>query len=203
MVEDAVRFTCDVVRPEIIVWLEREAARYGQQLPFSGIWCLDGQITLTGDLLGTITGWPLNDEMTIAFLETEVPDLRDQKYVSVIHYIDGFMPFYQHTYNTKYDLFFFTKVTSLPYPYLYPDLSVDTVGETLVHELIHKLGATDKYSDTPERACLIDEASGEEYSGYDIMCHRIGTPEDGYTFPPLTDLLITEPTAREIGWLSP
>jgi hypothetical protein len=80
-------------------------------------------------------------------------------------------------------------------------LDIDWQGESFIHELMHKLGARDKYYDGPEHACKIDPETGEEYNGYDIMCHRVPDPSGGYSTPALSDLIISEPTAREIGWL--
>jgi len=75
-----------------------------------------------------------------------------------------------------------------------------------MHEFFHIFGATDKYETTPDRACLIDQATGQEYDSHDIMCHRIPTEGGGFSFQTyrqideINDLIISEPTAREIGW---
>ena len=68
---------------------------------------------------------------------------------------------------------------------------------------MHKLGVSDKYYDGPEQACKIDPATGQQYNGYDIMCHRITDPAGGYGYitPSLSELIISEPTAKELGWL--
>jgi len=80
-------------------------------------------------------------------------------------------------------------------------LAVDNYLETLIHEYLHKLGAKDKYSETPEQACLTNSETGQEYDGHDIMCHRIKVDTGSYLNPPLVDLIISEETAREINWL--
>ena len=196
--EEAIRFICDTVKPEIISWLEREADKYGQQMPFHDIECFEEQILLTGNLLvEDTTGFGLNRSEVIIFLENTVPTIKGDKFVTIVHYLDSYNnPFYTHSYDSKYDFYFFKKW--LP---LYPPLDIDWQGESFIHELMHKLGASDKYNDGPEHACKIDTETGQEYSGYDIMCHRVPDPSGGYGAPALSDLIISEPTAREIGWL--
>lgn len=70
-------------------------------------------------------------------------------------------------------------------------------GVSLAHEFMHKLGAKDKYSTDPNVACLIDPATGQEYDGYDIMCHRVGSG-GSFENPPLSELIISNPTMEEI-----
>jgi len=196
--EETIRFICDTVNPEIFSWLEREAVRYHQQIPFHDIACFEEQILLTGEfLVEDIPGFCLNRPEVIIFLENTVPAITDQKFVTIVHYLDLYKnPFFTHSYDSKYDFYFFKKW--LP---LYPPLDIDWQGESFIHELMHKLGARDKYYDGPEHACKIDPETGEEYNGYDIMCHRVPDPSGGYSTPALSELIISEPTAREIGWL--
>lgn len=85
------------------------------------------------------------------------------------------------------------------------DSSRSMVVETFTHEFFHTIWALDKYGTSMERACTADE-NGGEYSGYDLFCHRIASYDSdgeliGYETPAFIDLEITEPTAREIGWL--
>ena len=195
--EAAIEFICNTVKSEIILWLERETNVYQKQVPFSNISCLEKQILLTEDLLGECP-YCLNDPAVINFLEGSLDGIQDAKFVTVVHYLAPESPFYDHSYNSKYDFYFFKDEP------LYPPLDVNNQGETLIHELMHKLGASDKYYDGPEQACKIDPATGRQYSGYDIMCHRIPDPFGGFGYitPPLSELIISEPTAKEIGWLS-
>ena len=198
--EHAIEFVCNTVKPEIIPWLEREANKYQQILPFYSISCLTEQFFLPPDLLGTCP-YCLNDYAVSNFLENSLDEIRNAKYVSVVYYLDNpDSPFIPHCYNSKYDFYFFRFAPGFPDP-LYPPLDINRQGETLIHEFMHKLGATDKYYDGIEQACKIDPSTGQEYSGYDIMCHSIGNPDEGYHTPPLSELIITEPTAKEIGWL--
>jgi hypothetical protein len=196
--EEAVRFICDSVNPEIISWLIREASTYQQQIPFRNIECFDEQILLKENLLAEDNpGLCLNRPEVINFLENMIPAIKNQKFVSIVHYLGEYDdPFFPGFYDSRYDFYFFKQW--LP---LYPPLGIDRQGESLVHELMHKLGASDKYFDRPDHACKIDPETGEEYNGYDIMCHRVPDPSGGYSTPALSDLIISEPTAREIGWL--
>lgn len=202
--EEAIEFICSTVKPEIILWLQREANKYQQQVPFSNISCLKEQILLTEDFLGECP-WCLNSQAVISFLEGSIDGVKDPKFVTVVHYLDNpESPFYDYDYDSKYDFYFFKK-SPPDYPFLfYPELNINNQGETLIHELMHKLGVSDKYYDGPEQACKIDPATGQQYSGYDIMCHRIADPAGGYGYitPSLAELIISEPTAKELGWLS-
>ena len=196
--EEAVGFICNTAKSEIISWLKREADKYQHEIPFHSISCLEEQILLTGNLLvEDMPGFCLNRPEVINFLEGAIPIVKDQKFVTVVHYLDEYEgPFYTHSFDSRYDFYFFKKW--LP---LYPPLGIDWQGESFIHELMHKLGASDKYYDGPDHACRIDPATGQEYNGYDIMCHRVSDPTGGYRTPTLSELIITEPTAREIGWL--
>src|SRR4030067_363229 len=155
------------------------------------------KILLTGNLLTEdVPGFCLNRPEVINFLENTIPAITDQKFVTIMHYLDLYKnPFFTHSYDSKYDFYFFKKW--LP---LYPPLDIDWQGGSFIHELMHKLGSSDKYYDGPDHACNIDPETGEEYNGYDIMCHRVPDPSGGYSTPALSELIISEPTAREIGW---
>ena len=201
--DQAVSFLCgDSTKSSILSWLEREAKKYAKPRPsFDDIVCVKGQTTLGGDLLNDGTG-PLNKIGVIKYLEDTLPAVKAAKYITVIHYIPYDLPFSSHAILSKYD-FIFIKTPNSPTDF-YPPLVLRTYGETLIHELMHKLGAIDKYGTDPTEACLIDPMTGKEYSGYDIMCHNI--PKDfgsfvGFVDPEFNDSVISDPTAVEIGWL--
>ena len=78
------------------------------------------------------------------------------------------------------------------------------------HELMHLLGASDKYTETG-----LPNAQGEYhgcwfadsplYDPRDIMCHRVAQYDANHTFtgydhPPLHELIVAPLTAREVGW---
>ena len=66
---------------------------------------------------------------------------------------------------------------------------------------MHKHGALDKYNTTPETACLRNRLTGQYYSGYDIMCHRLPLSEQGlYTMTPFDQCRVTKDTALEMSW---
>ena len=204
--DTAVNFLCNEVKPAIVSWIERDAGKYQQTKPFSDITCLQEQIFLSDNLLvgnpiyveGQWITNPLNDPAVIEFIEKNNPALTNTKYVTVIHYIPYEIQFGDHMYSNKYDFIF---IKSLFPNSFYPNLEIDSYGETMIHEFMHKLGASDKY-DGAEQACLTNPATGQQYSGYDIMCHRI-YDDDVYTFPPLSELIVSVPTAQEINWKLP
>jgi hypothetical protein len=78
------------------------------------------------------------------------------------------------------------------------------------HELMHLLGASDKYTDS-----VIQDAQGKYhgcwfadspfYDSRDIMCHRVAQIDQGGGFggflnPPLHEIVVSPLTAREVGW---
>jgi hypothetical protein len=82
-----------------------------------------------------------------------------------------------------------------------------SLTENLAHEMAHLFGAEDKYTDVYEvqrgiDACCLIEPDDPELQGRDVMCHRVRVPEEefGCIQPPLSQLFISEATAREIGW---
>ncbi len=99
MPKEAIRFICDTAKPEIFSWLEREADKYYQQIPFHDIACFEEQLLLTGDLLvEDTTGFCLNRPEVINFLENTVPVITDQKFVTIVHYLDVYKnPFSTHS----------------------------------------------------------------------------------------------------------
>ena len=205
--DTAVNFLCNEVKPTIVSWIEREAGKYQQTKPFSDIICLQEQILLSDNLLvgfpmyveGQWITNPLNDSAVIEFIENNNPALTNAKYVTVFHYIPYEIQFLHHKYTNKYDFIFITT----PHPNsFYPELEIDRFGEIMIHEFMHKLGATDKY-DGLEQACLTDPETGQQYSGYDIMCHRISDGGGYYTTPPLSELIVSDPTVQEINWRLP
>jgi hypothetical protein len=85
---------------------------------------------------------------------------------------------------------------------------------TFAHELSHIFGATDKYSCSEIQpssceyalqngiSCIIESDNPDEL-GRDIMCHRVpeySNEQWSFTAPNLNELVIIEPTAKELGW---
>ena len=191
-------------RRAILTWVNREAHKYGRMRLFDDIVCLGEQLQLPQDLLSDRAFFaesepftlPVDAAGTIAYLERNVPKVTQAKYVTIFHYIPADAQFVDREYLKKYD-FNFVKSPSPAIPF-YPPLSLDSYGTTLVHEFMHKLGATDKYGGATQ-ACTIDPATGQEFSGFDIMCHRIAD-QGAITQPSFFDLVVSGATAREIGW---
>lgn len=198
---------CNEIRPVVISWIDRELDKYQKIKPFDTIKCLQGQTLLSGDILengrslsgeGHTLREPINDFKTISYLESKIPDLVNEKYVTVFHYVTPTnLEFANYEYSNKYDFEFITSF-NIPSGELAFAPPVD--GVSLVHEFMHKLGATDKYSTNPSTACLTNPATGQQYNGYDIMCHRVSTSSEGFLNPPLSELIISNPTMDEIKW---
>jgi hypothetical protein len=87
--------------------------------------------------------------------------------------------------------FFLNVVTASKY---YVGNSLPDV-ELFAHEYLHLLGAEDKYetgnATSLGRDCKINPQTGERYLSEDIMCQ----------YNSLESAIISEPTAKEIGWL--
>lgn len=85
--------------------------------------------------------------------------------------------------------------------------SFQSLTMVFAHELSHLFGAEDKYTNAYEisrgtEACCFIEPDAPEMQGKDIMCHRVRTPDEdfGCIHLPLSELFISEATAKEIGW---
>lgn len=206
--EEFINFACNELSTAVNSWIKRESSNYQKMKPFSDIICFQDQILISGDLLeGNLMSAeghqfinPINSARVIDFLEDSFNFFVDSKYVTVFHYVSHDIQFANYTYSKKYD-FNFIKTPNEFIPF-YPELTIDSYGITLAHELMHKLGATDKYGYTIDQACLSEPVTGLPYSGYDIMCHRVPNNGEGKGFnrPPLSDLIVSRPTAEEIGW---
>ncbi len=206
MPNNAVSFICNDVRSTVDSWLESQAGTYNKKKPYAEINCLTEQVLLPENLLngeGNLTSFegtinnPLNYSGVVKFLENKRPSLKNSKFVTIFHYAATDIQFYNIVYSSKYD-FGFIKTPNPSIP-LYPPLTIDQYGKEMVHEMMHKLGASDHY-DGVQQACLIDPETGQQYDSCDIMCHRVLSETGGFIEPPLSSLKVTEATAREISW---
>lgn len=217
-----VDFLCNSVSTGLIqtehAWVKAEANKNLIAKPFNNIACISQQITIPSSLypgpIATVESQtlqlPLNQAGVMSFLENDasVPStvrsaIVAAKYVSVFHYIPSQIPFVDNAVGAKYSFLYFYPYPAAPASSateFYPAFTVDQYGETLSHELMHNLGATDKYYVGFEQACLINPATGQEYNGYDIMCHRVGVPGSGFFKPPYEELIVSDSTAKEIKW---
>ncbi len=107
----------------------------------------------------------------------------------------------QNTGSGQSSVFLFTRPEFLSTSPLQPQTT------SLAHELAHLFGATDKYTGEAEftagieQCCWINTENPDETSG--IMCHRVhkyAGKKFGCYNPPLSQLLITETSAKEMGW---
>ena len=208
---EVVNFICDTVKSNVISWIDRELTKNQIAKPFDNIECFSDQILLSEkQLFGgeKITGEkitftnPINTIETIKFLENKIPSLIKEKYITIFHYlVPTELQFTNYQYSPKYDFEFVTSY-NLPDGKLtfHPSLiDIDVYSQELGHEFLHKMGAMDKYFLGFQQACQIDPATGRQYSGYDIMCHRISIGgEEGFITPKFSELIISEPTAQEI-----
>jgi hypothetical protein len=192
--------------------MNRETKKFNRPKPFNSITCLANQVLLpdnqnlypgeTVSAEGTLITSPLRSQTVKTYLEGLYPEVVSSDYVSVFHYLPGEQQFVSYV-SGKYDFEFM-----LPWPAaspataitFYPALSYDQQVSTVTHEFMHKIGASDKYSDDAISACKIDPATGLQYSGYDIMCHRIADPTGGFNRPNITEQVATDPTAKEVLW---
>lgn len=200
--QEAVDLICKGTTDAIQNWIKRESTLYNKPMPFDTLACAPEQILLpkeaqNGQITkaeGQLFTAPLNEEYTISHLE-KLNEVNNSKFVTIIHYIPHDAQFINYAGSAKYDFIHIkTPHDSIPF---YPPLEIDLYATTLVHELMHKLGASDKYAMTPTQACLIEPKTQQEYDGYDIMCHRIQA-NTGFVIPPFYELRITKPTAEEI-----
>lgn len=208
---EVVNFICNTIRPNVLSWINRELTKYQITKPFDSITCFSDQILLSEkQLLGgeQITGEaitfanPINTNETIRFLENKTPSFIKEKYITVFHYlVPTELQFTNYQYSPKYDFEFITNL-NLPdgkMVFVPPLTDIDIYSQELVHEFMHKMGATDKYFIGFQQACLINPETGQQYSGYDIMCHRVSIPPyEGFATPKFSELIISEATAQEI-----
>lgn len=208
---EVVNFLCNTIRPNVLSWIDREFTKYQITKPFESIMCFNDQILLSEKQLlegEKITGEgvtftnPINTNETIKFLENKTPSFINEKYITVFHYlVPTQLQFTNYQYSPKYDFEFITNL-NLPdgeMVFVPPLTDIDIYSQELVHEFMHKMGATDKYFIGFQQACKIDAATGQQYSGYDIMCHRISIPPyEGFATPKFSELTISEATAQEI-----
>lgn len=198
-------FLCDTALPSAVEWIDHQAALRNKASPISGATCLDGNITLSGDMLnggtilaeGSTFNLPIEAKTVVNLLERD-DRIKAAQFVTIIHYMDNQLQTVNFDYDSKYDFGFIQKSLLGTY---YPELTVDNYSRQLSHEFMHKLGATDKY-DGPTAACLINPRSGAQYDGYDIMCHRIPDGTGGYLTPHFSKLEVSDSTASEIEWFS-
>ena len=227
----AVNSICDLANTSGILynvanWIKRESNKYNVSRPFTNITCLTQQISVpnnlwNGDMIFTEGQWiqePLNQSAVINFLESDSSlsasvrgNVSDAKFVSIVHYMPTFLNFADNAPDNKYSFLYLTPLPSGADPStaidFYPTLNVAEHGRLFAHEFMHNINAIDKYGNSTQ-ACQIDSSTGQEYAGYDIMCHRIrettigGSLGGGFFFPSSTELIVSIPTANESGWLA-
>lgn len=116
--DDQVSNICNNIRPIVISWIDRELNKYQKIKPFDTIKCLQNQVLLSGDLLqggtlangeGRIFQEPINDQRSINYLENEIPDLVNEKYVTVFYYVlPTDLDIVNQDFSSKYDFEFIT-----------------------------------------------------------------------------------------------
>lgn len=212
MPDEVVNLICNTVKSNIISWINRELSKYQIVKPFDDIICLYDQILFSEkqisggeEIIGEGVPFtnPINDSEARKFLENKIPSIVKAKYATVFHYlVPTELMFANHVPFPKYDFEFITTFNLPDGKKVYhpPITDIDTYSQELVHEFMHKLGATDKYYFGEQaQGCKIDPATGRQYDGYDIMCHRIsveGIKE--FATPKFSELIISEATAQEI-----
>lgn len=197
---------CQTVFPAARNWIADQARLHNIIMPFNSFSC-DKDIEIPNDYFqngrfltseGVTFQMPFDDGRVISYLESQ-PDIKNSRFTTVVSYLNADRPFSPYTYSDKYNVIFVKGSTNQ----YYPPLTADVLGATFSHEFMHLLGARDKYSSDPNIACASDPISGTFYSGYDIMCHYVSRPGSlGFSTPTLNELSVTDPTAKEISWMS-
>lgn len=186
-------------------WAENEAKKYGADLllnpyPFNP----QQQIKFTNndyELFPSGAFVPTNSGIVKLF--KLFPELKKIKYISLIisHSDPSAVPSADPSQGIALKLV--AKNQDNKYYVIDDDYNEEFLISWL-HEFFHLLGASDKYGSDPDKACIINPKTGEEYDYHDLFCHRLKNEDAGYGFynlDTLKDIIISEPTAKEIGWI--
>lgn len=192
-----VDFICNSVKPSVDSFIRSQSEKYNQNKPFNNIICIQEQVLLPFE------SFDVNSNAVIEFLENKISFLSSAKYVTIIDYMDAPRQFYNYNYLYKY---VFVHIESPMPGIFYPSLTIDEYAETISHEFMHGLRAIDKYGfdSINKSCCLIDPLTSNPYSSNDIMCHSTfgeGSGGGGCNMVPFNDLIVSEPTAKEIEWI--
>ncbi len=138
------------------------------------------------------------------FIGGQLPEVKDYDILVQFYYAGAIdtrcLPRPINRGGSGYDsIFLFTK------PEFISAFHLESLTRSFAHELAHVFGATDTYTGEAEisagykECCWINTEAPDETS--DIMCHRVRryNPFGCYN-PPLQELVMTEATAKEIGW---
>ncbi len=209
--DDAVRTICQHIAPSVSGFFEKQASFYGKKKPFDSVTCIQQQLLLPQELIDdkipfTCEGqtFPsLNSQKVSAYLEKNIPALQQAAVVTVVDFMAEPRQFCHFAADQKHHFIFIGPIEENAY---YPPIDLDSIGETMAHELMHNIGASDKYAAidrTARTCCAIDPITRESVEGSDIMCHLVYTSEmDGACMSvPFADLNVGPWSAQEIGWL--
>ena len=211
-------------------WFERETLKYKKPMPYNSIGCASSQVMLPGNQnLYSSSAFELNGEKWLRvthdnkailnFLETKSSIANevlsaDKVYVFIVPPDSAFTSVAgptNYTYSSKY---MFGILARSPNAYgggwetFFSPMNADHITKITIHEYLHTLGATDKYTfgkvsyESPN-GCQIDPTTNLYYDQSDIMC-AIAVynyqPGDGFYAATYLEVKITDPTAIEIGW---
>ncbi len=192
---------------------------FGQQITLPNS-LFNGRVTING----TNYKIPLNQNSVMNYLEANYPAIASAGFVSILHYnsrSNGLWTFYpDNSVGIKYNFFYYSQYPADSYnpppwtpfiPYGLPDFTIDSFGSSLMRDLLKNIGATDKIwtgtTGPPYQACNIDASTGMQYPGFDVMCGVTGrpnaspfAPDLGYEDIPLANTIVSDATAKEIGW---
>ena len=197
-------------------WWEREAKKYSNAFNF-GLNPFDTQIKLnpeeytfeqSGFTLLAKNDDKARDELLTRIKEL-IPDLKKYAYISLVIYGSDFgdgenvnvgNQFYiNHIFHSGIN-----NTQNFPEQFLqFRAQEEQGFLMSWTHELFHSFGAIDKYGITPQQACRTNPDTKKEYDYRDLFCHRIPIEGGGEGFTMLNDLsqiIVSEPTAKEIGW---
>lgn len=204
----------------IPLWYKSQAEKYS--IPFEmPLTCYSNQISLPKEFLSTSSDPPIemrgeivtpplkNLDRLINFLKETNPQLDNFDFFSINHFLPNCSNFPIEGYASNASNYIYTKRCNHEMEDVkdyfegnYYNTRSDNHPRFKAHEDAHMLGATDKYSIVKGETCKINPVTGEGYDGHDIMCGNIISDTGEIYSPPLKELIISESTAREIGWIN-
>jgi len=205
-------FACNTSREGLIdraqAFQERELRRFSNPLSYNRTVCYTPQIALPNNLFdnqGNVDRHAAKD-----YIRNNYPQIASSDYVITFFYnqnmtlemqtyemADGYVmisvsPWFGESAANAID--FYPSLITKYYGFMH---GIEYYSYVVSHELMHTINATDKYKINGP-GCGINPNTGLEYNKYDIMC-----AVSSYGNIPLSFLLITPDTSKEIGIVQP
>jgi hypothetical protein len=169
----------------IETWFDREAKKYGEQIDIS-LTLYQKQVKVPKKFIDYSTEYPVCIREFSAYMRNENKDLKDYYFISFLYSDDKAWEETTHPINVGYanlrSRSFFVRNSYTLGSEFYDGLARN--NHIFAHEFAHLLGAHDKYGNND---------TDDMYNDMDIMKYY------GNKFD--EDIIISEPTAEELGWL--